>query len=148
MTPQIVGQRLAGCFLEGVLLGAAADVFRPLHRKAPRLCELLIALELLFAWLHSSFAICRGELRIGFYLALLSGAGLWEWQFGAAMTALWAKIWHFAVLPLGIFQKIFRKKVKFLFSRWKKWSTIHKNNRPSNHPIKQSHAFMISHYRC
>lgn len=120
MTPQIVGQRLAGCFLEGVLLGAAADVFRPLHRKAPRLCELLIALELLFAWLHSSFAICRGELRIGFYLALLSGAGLWEWQFGAAMTALWAKIWHFAVLPLGIFQKFFRKKVNFLFSSWKK----------------------------
>ena len=109
MTPEVVWQRLAGCFLEGVLLGAAADVFRPLHRRFPRLCELLIGLELLFAWLHSSFALCQGELRLGFYLALLLGALLWALLFGAVTGALWSSFWHFAVLPLGFLRKFFRK---------------------------------------
>lgn len=49
MTPRLVWPRLLGCFLEGVLLGAAADVFRPLHRRFPRLCEFWIGLALLTA---------------------------------------------------------------------------------------------------
>ena len=134
MTPGVVGQRLVGCFLWGVLLGAAADVFKPLHRRLPRLSELLIGLELLFVWLHSSFALCRGELRVGFYLALLLGAGLWEQLFGEVAGALWRNFWHFAVLPGKFLRKFFRKIANFLFSSWKKWSTIQKNNRPSNHP--------------
>ena len=117
MSPEVIWRLLLCCFLEGVLLGAAADVFRPLHRRFPRLSEGLISLLLVAAWLHSSFAICRGQLRMGFYLALLAGAGLWELLFGAAVGSFWGDFWHCAVTPFRIIRKFFHKIENFLFSR-------------------------------
>lgn len=129
LSPGVVFPRLAGCFLAGVLLGPAADFLRPLHRRLPVLCQLLICLELIFCWLFTSFGLCRGDLQMGCYLGTLAGFGLWEAVFGRAAAGFFGHFWQFVVFPLKISLKFFRKISNFLFARRKKWSTIVENNR-------------------
>ena len=75
MTPALVWRQLWGCFLTGVLLGPAVDLFRPAHRRFPVMAQLLIALEVSAAWVFVSFGLCRGDLRLGWDLALAAGFG-------------------------------------------------------------------------
>ena len=109
MTPGVFLPRLLGCFLCGVLLGPVTDLLRPLHPRLPRLTETVLSAALLAAWLFTSFGLCRGDLQLGYYLAMLGGFGLWEWLFGRAASAFWARLWHFAGIPLGEIRKFFQK---------------------------------------
>ena len=127
MTPAVVWRRLLGCFLTGVVLGPTVDLLRPLGRGTPILTRAGICAELFLGWLFAMFGICRGELRLGWYLALLGGFFLWEWLFGASVAAFFGGFWHFAVLPLKIFRKFFHIFRNFLFARWEKWSTDRKS---------------------
>ena len=102
MTPAVVWERLLGCFLCGVLLGPAVDFLRPLGRKLPILTRVFICLELMLCWLFALFGICRAELRLGWYVAMMAGFALWERLFGTAAAAFFGGFWHFAVLPLKI----------------------------------------------
>ena len=86
MTPAVVWARLLGCFLCGVLLGPAVDFLRPLGKKLPILTRMLICAELVLCWLFALFGICRGELRLGWYLAMMAGFALWERLFGTVVT--------------------------------------------------------------
>ena len=119
MTPALVWRRLLGCFLCGVVLGPGVDALRPLNRRLPLLSQAAICLELLLIWLFALFGICRGDLRMGYFGAVLVGFLLWERLFGRAVSAFFGRFWHFAELPLKISRKFFHKFVKFLFSRWK-----------------------------
>ena len=129
MSPGVVWERLAGCFLAGVLLGPAVDLLRPLHRRLPVLTQILMALDLTVCWLYTSFGLCRGELQMGCYMAVLAGLALWETFFGRAAASFFGLFWQFALFPLKISLKFFRRISNFLFPSWKKWSTIGKNNR-------------------
>ena len=113
MTPGVFLPRLLGCFLCGVLLGPVTDLMRPLHPRLPRLTETVLSAALLAAWLFTSFGLCRGDLQLGYYLATLGGFFLWEWVFGGAAAAFFARLWHFAGIPLGEIRKFFQKKRKF-----------------------------------
>ena len=95
MTPAVFLPRLLGCFLTGVLLGPGMDFLRPLHRRIPRLTELMLSLLLLTSWIWTSFGLCRGDLQIGYYLAMLAGFAHWEWLFGAALSSRFGIFWHF-----------------------------------------------------
>ena len=117
MTPAVVWERLLGCFLCGVVLGPAVDFLRPLSRKLPMLTRVFICVELSLCWLFALFGICRAELRLGWYLAVMGGFALWERLFGTAAAAFFGSFWHFAVLPLKISRKIFHKFENFLFPR-------------------------------
>ena len=117
MTPAVFLPRLLGCFLTGALLGPGMDLLRPIHRRLPRLTELLLCVLLLAAWLFTSFGLCRGDLQLGYYLATLGGFFLWEWGFGGATAAFFARLWHFAGIPLREIRKFFQKNANFLFSR-------------------------------
>ena len=48
MTPAVFLPRLLGCFLTGALLGPGMDLLRPIHRRLPRLTELLLCGLLLY----------------------------------------------------------------------------------------------------
>ena len=117
MTPAVFLPRLLGCFLTGALLGPGMDLLRPIHRRLPRLTELLLCGLLLAAWLFASFGLCRGDLQLGYYLAMGLGFALWEWLFGRAVSAFFSRLWHFAGIPLWEIRKFFQKNANFLFSR-------------------------------
>lgn len=129
MNPGLVWHRLAGCFLAGILLGPAADLFRPLHRRLPVLTQLIIGTEFFLCWLYLGFGLCRGDLRMGYFGSAALGFLLWERCFGRCMGAFFGKLWHAAAIPLKFCLKIFQKISNFLFARWKKWSTINCSNR-------------------
>ena len=120
MTPVLVFRRLLGCFFCGVLLGPNLDFLRPLHVRLPLFTQLLICLELLTVWLFALFCICRGDLRMGYFLGMIAGTTLWELCFGRVSAALFGRFWHFAVLPLKISRKFFHNFKNFLFARRKK----------------------------
>lgn len=102
--------RALGCFLTGGLLGAAVDPLRPLQRHLPRLIGLLAALEWVAGWAFASFGICRGDLRMGYFFAMLLGFGLWEWGFGPALGVFFDKCWNQLLSPPRKFLKKIEKK--------------------------------------
>lgn len=120
MSPGLVWHRLLGCILAGMLVGPAACALRPLHRIRPVLTELLTSLAVGVCWLWTSFGLCRGDLRMGYFFGMIAGWLLWEWLFGTAATAVFRRFWHIAAFPLRIFLNFFRKIVNFLFARRKK----------------------------
>ena len=129
MSPGLVWNRLAGCFLAGILLGPAVDLFRPVHRRLPVLTQLLMAAEFFACWLWLGFGLCRGDLRLGYFSSAALGFYLWERCFGTCTAAFFAIFWHAAAIPPKFCLKIFQKISNFLFARWKKWSTIKYSNR-------------------
>ena len=120
LNPGLVWNRLAGCFLAGVLLGPAADLFRSLHRRLPVLTQLVIGTEFFLCWLWLGFGLCRGDLRIGYLLGTAAGFCFWEWYFGTCTGAFFGKLWHAAAIPLKFCLKFFHKIENSLFARWKK----------------------------
>ena len=86
LSPGLVCSRLAACFLAGLLLGPAADLFRPLHRRFPVLSQLLIGAEFFACWLWCGFGLCRAQLHFGYFLDMLAGFFLWERCFGSCIT--------------------------------------------------------------
>ena len=108
MTPAVVWERLLGCFLCGVLLGPGVDLLRPLSRRFPVLTRVLICGELFACWLFALFGICRAELRLGWYLAMMAGFCIWEQLFGSAAAVLMVWPWF---LP-SLLQRIPAKRLQ------------------------------------
>ena len=134
--PALDGWRFLWACGIGAILGVWYGFLRPLRPRHTVLSDLLFLPALVYGWLYLSFAICRGDIRLGYTFGLLVGALLWEWTAGRwlrpAVQGFWrliSKIWHGF---LGIFEKIFkniRKNAKILFAIWKKWFTIIETNR-------------------
>ena len=129
MNPALVWSRITGCFLVGLLLGPLTDALRPFHRRFPWLTQIGISAGFFAGWLYCGFGLCRSDLRLGYYLAILAGFALWEGCFGRSVTALFGKLWHIAAKPLLVSLKIFQNFKKFLFSRGEKWSTMYCRSR-------------------
>ena len=134
--PALDGWRFLWACGIGAILGVWYGFLRPLRPRHTVLSDLLFLPALVYGWLYLSFAICRGDIRLGYTFGLLVGALLWEWTAGRwlrpVVQGFWrliSKIWHDF---LGIFEKIFkklRKNAKILFAIWKKWFTIIETNR-------------------
>lgn len=134
--PALDGWRFLWACGIGAILGVWYGFLRPLRPRHTVLSDLLFLPALVYGWLYLSFAICRGDIRLGYTFGLLVGALLWEWTAGRwlrpVVQGFWhliSKIWHGF---LGIFEKIFKnlqKNAKILFAIWKKWFTIIETNR-------------------
>lgn len=127
ISPAQVGQRLLLSLAAGAQLGLLYSFLRPIRSR--QLKDLLLLPALVYAWLWVGFAVCRGDLRLGYYAPMAAGAwasaklasrwlgpffgGFWG---GAARLRGW--IGEF-FLALGI---IFRKKAK----KYKKYLSIPK----------------------
>ena len=121
--PALDGRRFLIACLIGLGLGLIYGFLRPLRRNRPVLSDLLFLPFLGYAWLYLGFAICRGDLRLGYCAGLFVGAVLWEWTVGRLLRPVFDLFWRvvFRVCRgfFRIFEKIFkkiRKKLKFLFA--------------------------------
>lgn len=133
---QMTGPALDACrFLYACLLGLGLGLWygflRPLRPRHTVLSDVLFLPALGWAWLYLSFAVCRGDIRLGYCAGLAVGAFFWEGTFGrwlrpvfycfwGTISRIWGKI--FAILK-KIFKKM-RKNEKNLFASGKKWFTI------------------------
>lgn len=129
--PALDAWRFGWACLIGGALGVYYGFLRPLRPRHTVLSDLLFLPALGYGWLYLSFAICRGDIRLGYTAGLLVGALVWESTVGRLLRPVFrwfwwliSKIWGIITMPFEkIFEKI-RKIVKFLFARWKKWFTI------------------------
>jgi hypothetical protein len=131
--PALAAQRLIHCAALGLALGLWYGFLRPLQRGRAVLADTLFMLGAGWAWLFAGFALCGGDLRLGYFCAVGAGAWAFDRTLGKLLMPVIFKIWWvfgkiflFFVAP----GKIFLKKVKILFASAKKWVTIKWNNRP------------------
>lgn len=129
--PALDGRRFLWACGIGLILGMYYGFLRPLRPKHTLLSDALFMPALFYAWLYLGFAICRGDLRLGYCLGLLAGGLVWEWTVGRLLRPVFRGFWRVISTIfngfLNIFRKIFRKIHKFskiLFALWKKSYTI------------------------
>ena len=105
-------RRLLVACLMGAGLGILYGFLRPPRRRHPHLSDLLFSGCAFWVWLYLSFAVCRGDVRIGYTAGLFIGCIGWELTFGKLLRPLFscfwqvlAKIWAFSLRPGKIFLK-------------------------------------------
>ena len=81
---------------QGLLLGGGLGLLYGFLRFfRPRwLGDLLFVIVLFQTWLYLGFGLCRGDLRMGYTIALCSGAFLWECTFGIWLRPLFSSFWY------------------------------------------------------
>lgn len=121
----------AGRFLRGIPLGLALGLWygflRPLGRGRSLLRDGLFLLALVPAWVWFSFAVCQGDLQLGYYGGLLAGGFLWEGTLGWYLRPVWQWFWGQIRAVFQFFGKFFRKIATFLkktFAYGKNYSKI------------------------
>ena len=129
--PALDGWRFLWACGIGAILGVWYGFLRPLRPRHTVLSDLLFVPVLGYAWLYFSFAVCRGDIRLGYTAGLFIGAFLWEFTVGRLLRPVFQGVWWLVSRIwsgfFGIFKKIFkkiRKNAKILFALWKKWFTI------------------------
>ena len=134
--PALDGWRFLWACGIGLILGMYYGFLRPLRPKRTLLSDALFMPALFFGWLYLGFAICRGDLRLGYCIGLLLGAVVWELTVGRLLQPVFRGFWQLVSKIfrsfLNIFRKILkkiRKKSKILFALWKKSFTIEGTNR-------------------
>ena len=71
--PALAFRHFCTACLLGVLLGVYYGFLRPLRPRFTTLSDLLFVLGAGWVWLYLGFAVCRGDLRLGYF------AGLFVW---------------------------------------------------------------------
>lgn len=134
--PALDGWRFLWACLLGLALGFFYGFLRPLRTRHSILADLLFFPVLFYVWLYLSFAICRGDIRIGYTAGLFVGAAAWEITVGKWLRPIFHWFWKVISMIfqkfLWPFKKIFQffcKNAKKLFALWKKWFTIIWTNR-------------------
>ena len=116
MTPSLA----AGRFLRGLILGALLGVWygflRPLGRRRRTFADLLFFLGVFPVWLYFSFAICQGDLGLGYLASLPIGGILFDRTAGRLFRPLWELFWR----PIWAFFRGLRKIFKKIFGFAKK----------------------------
>lgn len=115
----------------GCGLGLYYGFLRPLRPKHTALSDLLFLPALGWAWLYLSFAVCGGDIRLGYTAGLGIGGLLWEWTLGRLLRPIFAALWGIVEKILALFCqpiKFFAKKaakyLNFLLATVKKRFTI------------------------
>ena len=134
--PALDGWRFLCACLIGLCLGFFYGLLRPLRPRHPWLSDLLFLPLMGYGWLYLSFAICRGDIRLGYSIGILLGVVVWEITVGKwlrpVFRGIWkliSRIWRVFWWPFEKIFKIFHKNAKKLFALWKKWFTIIWTNR-------------------
>ena len=127
MTPALA----AGRFLHGILLGMQLGVLygflRPLSRHRRTLADLLFLCGVFPTWVYYSFAVCQGDMSLGYLAGLPLGAILLETTLGRLFRPVWNGFWWVIAVVFRKIKKFFKKITTFLkklFASEKKMSTI------------------------
>lgn len=94
MTPEVAAHRLACSLAMGMVLGLLFGFLRPLGRKHRTLADGIFLLAALWCWVYLMFAVCRGDIRFGYFLALVAGAVFWEATAGRTLRPVFLAIWR------------------------------------------------------
>jgi hypothetical protein len=136
--PEQAAFRFGCACLLGAALGVLYGFLRPLRIRRTFFADFLFVTGLVYAWLYLSFAVCRGDLRLGYTAGLFLGCFLWELTLGKLLRPVFFGFWRIVGKVLGAItlpvRKIFKKIheiIKFLFASLEKWGTIKWNNRRS-----------------
>lgn len=130
-TPGQEFHRLWISCLLGLLLGVVYGFLRPLRPKHTVIADGLFLLFLIWAWLYHGFAVCRGDLRLGYYAGFPIGAVLWCKTLGRLFSPVFILFWkgiggifHGLTFPFKIIYKKIKNFFIFLLASAKKTGTI------------------------
>ncbi len=137
--PALDAWRFGMACLLGLPMGAAYSFLRPLRSRHPIFADLLFLPALFYGWLYLGFAVCHGDIRIGYCAGLAVGFFVWQWTLGSWLQPVFWAFWRLVSRIwngfLRIFKKFFkkiRKIIKNVFALWKKWVTIINTNYSKN----------------
>ena len=93
--PRTAGRCLVLALALGMGLGLIYGLLCVLGRRHRHLADVLFLPFLFYAWVYLSFAICRGDLRLGYTLGLFAGIFLEENTLGRRLRPLYLRLWRF-----------------------------------------------------
>lgn len=95
MTPPAVAfARILRALAIGAGLGIFYEFLRPLRPKFTAFADLVFSLAFGWGWVYLGFAVCGGDLRIGYLAALGVGCGLSHSLLGRALSPVFSWFWH------------------------------------------------------
>ena len=127
MTPEIAAVRFLRGVVLGLFRGAWYGFLRPLGRRRQTLADLLFLCGVFPVWLYLSFAVCQGDLHLGYLASLPLGGILFDSTLGRLLRPVWDKFWGVIGWIYRNLRKFFKKIIIFLkkpFASDKKSSTI------------------------
>ena len=92
--PALDGWRFLWACGIGLVLGMYYGFLRPLRPRHAVISDVLFLPVLAYGWLYLGFAICRGDLRIGYCLGILLGIVAWELTIGRLLRPVFAGVWR------------------------------------------------------
>ena len=78
--PALAAWRFGVACLYGIGLGGVYGFLRPVRPRS--FADALFVAAMFYAWLQLSFAICRGDIRLGYTAGLFVGMAAWELTLG------------------------------------------------------------------
>ena len=126
-TPEVAFRRFVIGLVFGCALGIVYGFLRPVRRGKAIGSDLVFAVVTGWVYLYYGFAVCRGDLRMGYLAAPILGAILWDRTVGRWLRPIFDGFWKIIakiLRPVREFKKKSRVFVKFLFATGKKWVTI------------------------
>ena len=142
--PALAAARFSAACLLGMGLGILYSFLRPLRPRLTVLADLLFVLGFGWAWVYLGFAICQGDLRVGYYSGLILGLLLWEYTAGKLLRPLFFGFWGIVRKILALFLQPVARFFRFIpgickkiFAYPKKSGTI-KGDRNETHYRKEN----------
>lgn len=126
-TPAVAFWRFAVGLVFGCVLGICYGFLRPTRRGRGILSDLVFVTFAGWVYLYYGFAVCRGDLRLGYSAAPVIGAIAWDRTVGWWLRPIFACFWRMVAKISRPFRKIPEKLwifAKFLFASGKKWVTM------------------------
>ena len=115
--PVIAARRFAAGIVLGMILGIWHGFLRPVRQRSAVAGDLLFLPGLGWAWIYLMFGICRGDLRVGAFGALLAGCMIWEATAGKLLQPVFEGFWKGIMRVSDILRypskKIFGKNENF-----------------------------------
>jgi hypothetical protein len=131
-TPEVAFWRFLTGLVLGCVLGIIYGLLRPVRRGKAIFPDLVFAFFTGWIYLYYGFALCRGDLRMGYLAAPILGAIAWDRSVGQWLRPIFDGFWRIIVKifrPVGKILKKSRIFVKFLFASGRKWVTMKKRYR-------------------
>ena len=120
MTPEQAAYRFFWGLMLGAGLGLLYGFLRPLRRRVCWPADILFVGAAFYAWLYLSFAVCRGDIRIGITAALAIGALLWELPLGKLLRRPFAWFWRLSSRMISFLCSPFQKFFQIIMVFFKK----------------------------
>ena len=127
--PALAAWRFGAGVLLGAGLGLCYGALRPLRVRHPHLADLIFVGIMGYAWLVHSFAVCRGDIRLGYTAGLILGCWGWEATFGRWLRPVFFRIWQ----PITTFFDRTGRRVKIFFNSTHQRIHHFGNHRCNNH---------------